>query len=72
MKLKVTGFPWITNKEEIKRVFSEKGTVNNIQKEEGKNTAYVVMPYDQQGIEVLHSLDGTRISGRIIKIEECG
>lgn len=72
MKLKVTGFSGITNKEEIKRIFSEKGTVNDIQKQEGKNTAYVVMPYDQQGIKAMHSLDGTRISGRIIKVEECG
>jgi len=70
MKIRVTGFPGITNKEEIKRIFSEKGTVSNVEKEYGKNTAYVSMPYDYQGLKAIHSLDGTRILGRIIKVEE--
>ena len=71
MRIKVTGFPGITNKEEIKRVFSEKGTVSRVEKEYGKNTAYVTMPYDYQGIKAILYLDGTRILGRIIKVEEC-
>jgi len=71
MRIKVTGFPGITNKEEIKRIFSEKGTVSDVQKEYGKNTTYVTMPYDYQGIKAIHSTDGTRILGRIIKVEEC-
>ena len=71
MKIKVTGFPGITNKEEIRRVFSEKGTVSSVEKEVGKNTAYVTMPYDYQGLKAVLSLDGTQILGRIIKVEEC-
>jgi RNA recognition motif-containing protein len=71
MRIKVTEFPGITNKEEIKRIFSEKGTVSDVQKEYGKNTAYVTMPYDYQGIKAIQSTDGTRILGRIIKVEEC-
>ena len=71
MKIRVTGFPGITNKEELRRVFSEKGTVINVEKEYGKNTAYVTMPYDYQGLKAILSLDGTMILGRVIKVEEC-
>ena len=71
MKIRVTGFPGITNKEEILRVFSEKGTVSSVEKEVGKSTAYVSMPYDYQGLKAVHSLDGTRILGRMIIVEEC-
>ena len=71
MKIKVTGFPGITNKEEIRRVFSEKGTVSRVEKEVGRNTAYITMPYDYQGLKAILSLDGTQILGRVIKVEEC-
>lgn len=71
MKIKVSGFPGITNTYELKRIFSEMGTVNNVEKEIGRNTAYVTMPYDYQGLKAVHALDGTKILGRIIKVEEC-
>ena len=46
------------------------GTVSNVEKEIGRNTAYVTMPYDYQGLKAVHTLDGTKILGRIIKVEE--
>lgn len=70
MKIRVTGFPGITNKEEIRRVFSAFGDITKVEKEYGKSIAYVTMPYDYQGLKAIHSLDGTRILGRVIIVEE--
>lgn len=70
MKIKVSGFPGITNKYELKRVFSQHGTVSDVEKEIGRNTASITMPYDYQGLKAIHALDGTKILGRIIKVEE--
>lgn len=71
MILRVSGFPRITSKEEIERIFSEMGTVTNVQKERGKGVAYVTMPYEYQAQKAVRSLDGTKILGRTIKVEEC-
>ena len=71
MRIRVSGFPGITNKEEIERIFSELGTVINVQKERSKNFAYVTMPYDYQARKAIYSLDGSKILGRTIKVEEC-
>ena len=70
MKIKVSGFPGITNKYELKRVFSEYGTVSDVEKEVGRNTACITMPYDYQGLKAIHALDGDKILGRIIEVEE--
>ena len=70
MRIRVSGFPGITSKEEIERIFSELGTVSNVQKERGKSTAYVTMPYDYQAKKAVYSLDGSKILGRTIKVEE--
>jgi RNA recognition motif-containing protein len=70
MRIKVSGFPTITNKDELKRVFSEVGTVESVEKELGKNIAYITMPYDYQGLKAVLAIDGTKILGRIIKVEE--
>ena len=70
MKIKVSGFPGITNKYELKRVFSEYGTVGDVEKEIGRNVAYVTMPYDYQGLKAILALNGDKILGRIIKVEE--
>ena len=70
MKLKVSEFPPITSKEEIERIFSEMGTVTDVQKRPGKNVAYVIMPYDYQAMKALFSLDGSKILGRRIVVEE--
>lgn len=59
MKIKVSGFPGITNKYEISRIFSEYGTVKDVQKEIGINTAYVTMPYEYQAFKAVNALDGT-------------
>ena len=71
MRIRVSGFPGITSKEEIERIFSELGTVINVQKERSKNFAYVTMPYDYQARKAIYSLDGSKILGRTIKVEEC-
>jgi RNA recognition motif-containing protein len=71
MRLKVSGFSSITNKGELRRVFSEHGTVKDVEKGVGQNIAYVNMPYDYQAKKAIQSLDGDKILGRIIKVEEC-
>ena len=71
MKIKVTGFPGITNKEEILQLFSKYGDVLDVEKAHGTNIAYVNMAYEHQGHTAIYSLDGTRLLGRIIKVEEC-
>ena len=71
MRIKVSGFPGITNKGELKRVFSEYGTVKDVEKGVGQNIAYITMPYDYQATKAIHALDGDKILGRIIKVEEC-
>ena len=71
MRIKVSGFPGITNKEELRRVFSEYGTVKDVEKRLGQNIAYITMPYDYQGHKAIQALDGDKILGRIIKVEEC-
>ena len=60
MRIKVSGFPGITSKEEIERIFSELGTVINVQKERSKTIAYVTMPYDYQARKAVYSLDGSK------------
>ena len=67
----MSGFPGITSKEEIERIFGEMGTVIKVQKEIGQNFAYVTMPYEYQAQKAIRSLDGTKILGRTIKVEEC-
>ena len=71
MRIRVSGFPGITSKEEIERIFSELGTVTDVQKEWRKTVAYVTMPYDYQAKKAVYSLDGSKILGRTIKVEEC-
>ncbi|MDP6704162.1 MAG: RNA-binding protein [archaeon] len=70
MKIKVSGFPGITNKEEIRRIFSKFGTITKIEKEFRKSVAFVTMPYDYQGLKAILSLNGTKILGRSIEVEE--
>ena len=70
MRIKVSGFPGITNKDEINRVFSEHGTVKSVEKGMGQNIAYVTMPYDYQASKAINTLDGDKILGRTIKVEE--
>jgi RNA recognition motif-containing protein len=70
MRIKVSGFPGITNKDELKRVFSEYGTVESVEKELGQNIAYITMSYDYQALKAVLAIDGTKILGRIIKVEE--
>ena len=67
----MSGFPGITSKEEIERIFGEMGTVIKVQKEIGQSFAYVTMPYEYQAQKAIRSLDGTKILGRTIKVEEC-
>ena len=71
MRIRVSGFPGITSKEEIERIFSEMGTVNKVQKERSKTVAYVTMLYDYQARKAIRSLDGSKILGRTIRVEEC-
>ena len=70
MKIKVSGFPDVVGEHEIRRIFTDLGTVVNVQKELRKNTAYVIMKYDYQGKKAVQSLNGTKIWGRSIKVEE--
>ena len=70
MRIRVSGFPGITSKEEIERIFSELGTVISVEKEWRKSFAYVTMPYDYQARKAIYSLDGSKILGRTIKVEE--
>ena len=71
MKIKVSGLPGITSKEEIRRIFDKFGTISKIDKEFRKSVAYVTMPYDYQAQKALLDLNGTKILGRTIKVEEC-
>lgn len=71
MKIKVSGFPGITNKAEISRIFSEHGTVKDVEKGVGQSIAYINMPYDYQAHKAIQALDGDKILGRVIKVEEC-
>jgi RNA recognition motif-containing protein len=71
MKIKVSGFPGITSKEEIRRVFSKFGTITKIEKEFRKSVAYVTMPYDYQAQKAILALNGTKILGRTIEVMEC-
>ena len=71
MKIKVSGFPGITSKEEIRRIFDKFGTISKIDKEFRKSVAYVTMPYDYQALKAVLSLNGTKILGQTIKVEEC-
>ena len=70
MRIRVSGFPPITSKEEIKRIFREIGTVSDVQKWPGKSVAYVTMPYDYQAMKALFALNGSMILGRRIVVEE--
>ena len=70
MRIRVTGFPKITSKEELKRIFSELGTVEEVQKE-GNGVAFIKMPYEYQGKKAIRNLDGSKVLGRTIKVEEC-
>ena len=70
MKIKISGFPVITHKEEIHRVFSKFGDITEIKKEKDKSCAYVTMPYDYQGLKAILALNGTKILGRMIEVEE--
>ena len=65
------GFPGITNKEEIQRIFSKFGDVANVDKHKGKSIAYVTMPYDYQALKAILSLNGTKILEKRIVVEEC-
>ena len=69
MRIRVTGFPKITSKEELKRIFSKFGTVEEIQTD--GNKAYIKMPYEYQRRKAIRDLDGTKILGRMIIVEEC-
>lgn len=60
-----------TRKEELLQLFSKYGNVLDIEKEHRKNIAYVNMAYEHQGHTAIYYLDGTRILGRIIRVEEC-
>ena len=71
MRIRVSGFPTILHKYKLKRIFSELGTVTDVQKERGKSIAYLTMPYDYQARKAVRSLDGTKILGRTIRVEEC-
>lgn len=71
MKIRVTGFPAITTKEEIRRVFSEFGDIATVEMVCGKSIAYVTMSYDYQVLKAILSLDGTKILGRMIIVEGC-
>ena len=71
MRIRVTGFPNITDKDDIRRLFSKYGTVDNIEKAYGTSIAYVTMKYDRQGKRAVKALDGTKILGRLIIVEEC-
>jgi RNA recognition motif-containing protein len=70
MRIRVSGFPPITSKEEIKRIFREMGTVSDVQKWPGKSVAYVTMPYDYQAMKALFALNGSMILGSRIVVEE--
>lgn len=71
MRIRVTGFPNITDKDDIRRLFSKYGTVETIEKAYGTSIAYVTMPYEHQGKKAIDSFDGTKILGRLIIVEEC-
>lgn len=71
MRIRVTGFPNITDKDDIRRLFSKYGTVDTIEKAYGTSIAYVTMPYEHQGEKAVNALDGTKILGRLIIVEEC-
>lgn len=70
MIIKVIGFPKITNKYEINRVFSEHGTVKNVEKKIGATVAYVTMPYEYQGRKAIKALYGTKILEKKIEVIE--
>jgi len=71
LRIRVTGFPKITSKEEIRRIFSKFGDISNVEKYKGKSVAYVIMPYDYQGLKAILALNGTKILGRMIEVDEC-
>ena len=70
MRIKITGFPTITNKEEINRIFSALGTVSHVKKKKGKNAAYVTMPYEYQARKAIRLLNGIKLLGQKICVEE--
>jgi len=70
MKIKVSGFPSITTKYEIKRIFSNYGTVHKIKIAQKEDIAYLDMPYELQARNAIKSLDGSKMIGREIKVEE--
>lgn len=71
MRIRVTGFPGIIGKEDISRLFSQYGTVDNVEKAYGTSIAYVNMTYEHQGHAAIYYLDGSKLYGRTIKVEEC-
>ena len=71
MRIKVSGFSDFVNKYEIKRIFSKYGTVNNLKRAQNENIAHLEMPYELQGKTAIKALDGSKLVGQIIKVEEC-
>lgn len=71
MKIKVSGFPDIVTTIKIDRIFSDFGTVSHVEKEHNKNIAYVTMPHNFQALNAILSLNGTKLLGHMIEVEEC-
>ena len=71
MKIRVMGFPQGTSKDHIEKLFSVVGTVSDVKKKKGKNTAYVIMPHEQQAKKAVKLLNGANLMGKKIRVEEC-
>ena len=66
----MSGFPDFVNKYEIKRVFSKYGTIHKIKISPEQHVAYLDMPYKLQATTAIKELDGSKIVGRTINVEE--
>jgi len=71
MKIKISGFPDIVTVLKIDHIFSDFGTVSHVEKEQHKNVAYVTMPHNFQALNAILSLNGTKLLGHMVEVEEC-
>ena len=70
MKLKLSGIPNIISEHEISRIFSELGTVTSVRKNFRTDATYITMKYEEQGRKAIEKLNGSKLFGHTITVEE--
>ncbi len=75
MHINVGNMSFATNDEELRKVFSEYGTVTSVKvmtNSEGRSRGFgfVEMPDDNEGNAAIRSLNGDELAGRKLRVNE--